>query len=83
MKGLKEARRAADISQFELADRASISRGRVQLAEHGYLCLSKAEETRLRSVLSSLIEARLALLHQALMQTKVKGQTAGGAVVDF
>lgn len=83
MKGLKEARTAADVSQFELADQANISRGRVQLAEHGYLYLSKAEEARLRSVLSSLIEARLTFLQQALVQTRAKRQVAGGAAVDF
>ncbi len=63
---LHRLRRAARMSQTELAVRAGISRPRLSAAENGYLQLTEAELMRVRSVVSAEPERRATRIRQAL-----------------
>ncbi len=63
---IQALRRAARISQVELAIRAQISRPRLSAAEHFYLHLSQSELERLQSVLTRETGRRAADIRAAL-----------------
>jgi transcriptional regulator with XRE-family HTH domain len=55
---LKELRRMADLTQFQLAQRCGVSRMRLSLAECGQLELNANEERAVRKTLMGVIEHR-------------------------
>jgi transcriptional regulator with XRE-family HTH domain len=63
---LKELRRMADLTQFQLAQRCGVSRMRLSLAECGQLELHANEESAVRQVLLGVIESRAAQLNGVL-----------------
>lgn len=63
---LKELRRMADLTQFELAQRCGVSRMRLSLAECGQLELNANEDIALRKTLLGVIEHRAAQLNGVL-----------------
>jgi transcriptional regulator with XRE-family HTH domain len=60
--GLREMRRMADLTQFQLAQRCGVSRMRLSLAECGQLDLNAAEERAVRTTLMEIIGHRAAQL---------------------
>jgi transcriptional regulator with XRE-family HTH domain len=63
---LKELRRMADLTQFELAQRCGVSRMRLSLAECGQLQLRQDEDSAVRKVLLGVIESRAAQIKRVL-----------------
>ena len=63
---LKELRRMADLTQFELAQRCGVSRMRLSLAECGQLQLRQDEASAVRKVLLGVIESRAAQIKRVL-----------------
>ena len=76
MKELKELREAADLSQFDLARRAGLSRMRLQLAEAGHIALKPSEVDAINRALRSVIERKVVVLQNAL---SASGPLAAGA----
>jgi len=65
---LKELRRMADLTQFELAQRCGVSRMRLSLAECGQIELNANEDSAVRKTLMGVIEHR---------STQLKGVLSG------
>jgi transcriptional regulator with XRE-family HTH domain len=63
---LKELRRMADLTQFQLAQRCGVSRMRLSLAECGQLQLRPDEDSAVRKMLLGLIESRAAQIERVL-----------------
>lgn len=63
---LKELRRMADLTQFQLAQRCGVSRMRLSLAECGQLQLNAIEDSAVRKTLLRVIEHRAAQLREVL-----------------
>lgn len=63
---LREMRRMAGLTQWELAQRCGVSRMRLSLAECGQVELHPEEETSLRGVLLAVIKNRAAQLRGVL-----------------
>ena len=63
---LRELRRMAYLTQFQLAQRCGVSRMRLSLAECGHLQLRPDEDRALRNVLLRVIESRAAQLKGVL-----------------
>jgi transcriptional regulator with XRE-family HTH domain len=63
---LKELRRMADLTQFQLAQRCGVSRMRLSLAECEQLQLRADEESAVRKALLGVIEHRAAQLNGVL-----------------
>ncbi len=63
---LKELRRMADLTQFELAQQCGVSRMRLSLAECGQLQLNPDEGCAVRKVLLGVIESRAAQIKRVL-----------------
>jgi transcriptional regulator with XRE-family HTH domain len=63
---LKELRRMADLTQFQLAQRCGVSRMRLSLAECGQLELNANEDSAVRKTLLGVIENRAAQLKRVL-----------------
>lgn len=63
---LRELRRMADLTQWELAQRCGVSRMRLSLAECSQVELRPDETTVIRKVLLDHIESRAAQLMTAL-----------------
>jgi transcriptional regulator with XRE-family HTH domain len=63
---LRQLRKMADLTQWELAQRCGVSRMRLSLAECGQVELRPEEETNVRSVLLELIRTRAAQLRGVL-----------------
>jgi len=61
---IRQLRKTARITQWELADRTGISRMRLSLAECGYVSLTAAELAAVESATVSTAEARLQQLTQ-------------------
>ena len=55
---LRELRRMADLTQFQLAQRCGVSRMRLSLAECGQLELNTSEDRVVRKTLMGVIEHR-------------------------
>lgn len=64
---LKELRRMADLTQFELAQRCGVSRMRLSLAECGQIELNANEDSAVRKTLLGVIEHRAAQLKGVLL----------------
>jgi len=60
---LKELRRMADLTQFQLAQRCGVSRMRLSLAECEQLGLRPDEDHDVRKVLLEVIQSRAAQLN--------------------
>jgi predicted transcriptional regulator len=76
VKELKQLREAADLSQFDLARRAGLSRMRLQLAEAGHITLKASEVDAINRALRSVIERKVVVLQNAL---SASGPLAAGA----
>lgn len=63
---LRQLRRMADLTQWQLAQRCGVSRMRLSLAECGQVELRKEEELVIRGVLLEVIESRAEQLRTAL-----------------
>jgi transcriptional regulator with XRE-family HTH domain len=63
---IKELRRMADLTQFQLAQRCGISRMRLSLAECGQLELNANEDRAVRTTLMEIIGQRAAQLKGVL-----------------
>lgn len=63
---IKELRRMADLTQFQLAQRCGVSRMRLSLAECGQLELNTNEDRAVRKTLLRVIEHRAAQLRGVL-----------------
>jgi transcriptional regulator with XRE-family HTH domain len=63
---LKELRRMADLTQFQLARQSGVSRMRLSLAECQQLKLTAQEEGAVRKALLEVIESRAAQLNGVL-----------------
>jgi transcriptional regulator with XRE-family HTH domain len=63
---LKELRRMADLTQFQLAQRCGISRMRLSLAECGEIELNAKEDSAVRKALLGVIESRAAQIELVL-----------------
>jgi len=63
---LRQLRRMADLTQFDLARRSGVSRMRLSLAECGQVKLQTKEELSVRKVLLEQIESRADRLNQVL-----------------
>jgi transcriptional regulator with XRE-family HTH domain len=66
---LKELRRMADLTQFQLAQRCGVSRMRLSLPECEQLDLRPDEDRAVRKVLLGVIESRSAQLKGVLSET--------------
>jgi transcriptional regulator with XRE-family HTH domain len=63
---IKELRRMADLTQFQLAQRCGVSRMRLSLAECGHLELNAHENSAVRKTLLGVIEHRAVQLKGVL-----------------
>ena len=63
---LKELRKMADLTQFQLAQRCGVCRMRLSLAECGQLELNTVEERAVRTTLMEIIGHRAARLNGVL-----------------
>ena len=63
---LKELRRMADLTQFQLAQRCGVGRTQLCLAECGQLELRPEQATAVRKVLLEVIQSRAAQLNGVL-----------------
>lgn len=69
---LRELRRMAGLTQWQLAQRCGVSRMRISLAECGQLELRQEEEAGVRSVLLDAIKGR---------ESKIRSVLSGGESV--
>jgi transcriptional regulator with XRE-family HTH domain len=60
MTNIQKMRKAAKLSQYELAQRCGINRTRLSLAECGYTELRPVEESAIRAAIADIIKERLA-----------------------
>jgi transcriptional regulator with XRE-family HTH domain len=67
---LRELRRMADLTQWELAQRCGVSRMRLSLAECGQLALRPEEESAVRNVLLDAIKTRESKIRGILSDTQ-------------
>lgn len=70
---LRNLRREARITQWELAELSGISRMRLSLAECGYVSLTSTELDAIRQATVSTTEARLIGLRQTKAETEPGG----------
>ena len=70
MKDLRELRRMANLTQFELAQRCSVSRMRLSQAECGQLALEADEEASVRKILLRRIEDQAARIRNVLSRAE-------------
>jgi len=68
---LRQLRKMAGLTQWELAQRCGVSRMRLSLAECGQVELSAEEEADVRGVLLEVIKARAAQLRGVLSDKAV------------
>ena len=57
---IRECRKAAKLSQYELARRTGFSRMRLSLVECGYVALRPDEDRTLRAAITSAVRERVA-----------------------
>jgi transcriptional regulator with XRE-family HTH domain len=76
---LKELRKMADLTQFQLAQRCGVSRMRLSLAECGQLDLDPREDAAVRKVLREAIEHRAAQIRCALASTNKRELASASA----
>jgi hypothetical protein len=67
---LRELRRMADLTQWELAQRCGVSRMRLSLAECCQLALRPEEESAVRNVLLDAIKTRESKIRGILSDTQ-------------
>lgn len=65
---LKQLRKLAGLTQFELAQRCGVSRMRLSLAECGQVKLREDEQSAVRTVLIESIETRASQLRSVLSE---------------
>jgi transcriptional regulator with XRE-family HTH domain len=68
MKELRRLRRAARLTQVELAHRARIDRTRLSLAENGYVQLASSERVRINKTLRAITKANMLKLRRLQVQ---------------
>jgi transcriptional regulator with XRE-family HTH domain len=67
MLAIRECRKAAKVSQYELARRSGISRMRLSLAECGYVELDPDEDRTLRAAIRSAVREQVATFRAQLV----------------
>jgi predicted transcriptional regulator len=72
MKGLRRRRELAGLSQISLAQKAKVSRMRLQLAEAGQVALRPKEIQAINRTLRGAMEQRAAQLHRLLASAQVE-----------
>jgi len=77
MLAIRECRKAANLSQYELARRSGFSRMRLSLAECGYVELCPDEDRALRTAITGAVRERVAHFQDQL-GAQVTGDSCKG-----
>ncbi len=70
MMDLRQLRRSARLTQFELAQRTGINRVRLSFAECGYTVLSRAEQDAIRTAIAGAAKSHTDRIRRALAENQ-------------